>query len=80
VGKRKKISRVKSFLKLAGWLSVAASLICFGLGFQKCGAILIVTAILIAFVTTEINENPDDFWHTDDGEENAFQKGSDSVD
>ena len=80
MGKRKKISRVKSFLKLAAWLSVAASLICFGLRFQTAGAILVVTAILVAFVATEVSKNPHDFWHTDDGEENAFQNGSHSVD
>jgi hypothetical protein len=65
---------------MAAWLCVAASLICFGLRFQKIGALLIVVALLIAFVATEVSENPDDFWHTDDGEENATEKSSDAVD
>ena len=65
---------------MAAWLCLVASLICFGLRFHQTGALLIVAAVLFAFVATEVSENPDDFWHTDDGEENAIEKSSDSVD
>ena len=79
MGKRKKIASPKFWVKTIAWTVLATSLISFGLGNKTLGAVLLVLAAMIAFIATDVSENADDFWHTDDGEELASNESNDET-